>query len=303
MTRVVQRTSNLRAAKAVDQLDIRPLHPMLAAEVRGVDLSVPLDDELRGRIEDAFAEYTVLVFPDQTLTLDAFVDFAHCFGEPEGSAFKDFVTDGNEGAVLLSNLDENGDVMRESDPRAKALRLVRDWHTDSSYRLVPAKASFLYAQRIPSWGGETCFVSMRVAYDELDDAMRNRIEDLAAVHDYRKQIVELGGYDPPEVRAAYPPVVHPIVRIHAPTGRKAVYVGAHAAAVVGFDREEGRRLIDELIERATSPDHVYAHRWRPKDVVMWDNRCAMHRVNPHAAEPRVLLRTSVRDDAYVGVLA
>jgi alpha-ketoglutarate-dependent 2,4-dichlorophenoxyacetate dioxygenase len=275
---------------------ITAVHPCLGAEVAGVDLARPLDDDAFARIAAAFDEHSVLVFHDQHLTDEQQMAFSARFGPLETTVR----TMGNEdrlGAhiVDLSNTDEHGRPMPWTDRRMLYHSGNQLWHSDSSFKPVPAHASALSARVIPPEGGETEFASMRVAYEALPDDLRRQVDGKVVVHSFgfSRSLIDPGIGT--EVGREYPPVRHALVRANPANGRKAVYVGSHAWFVEGMSIDDSRILIATLLEITTRPDRVYRHTWRVGDLVMWDNRCILHRGRPwdSARHPRVMHRTTV----------
>ena len=282
-----------------DRLVITPLHPYFAARVEGVDLRETLDDALFQRIFHAFQEYSVLVFPDQRLTDEPQMAFSRRFGPLE-------ITINSIGQeqrlhpnlVDLSNVDpqEEGRLMDWSDRRMLYQSGNQLWHTDSSFKPVPAMASLLSGREVPPVGGETEYVSMRHAYATLPEETRQKLEGRIAVHSilYSRSTIAKGLFDPEHEREQ-PPVRQALVRANPVNGKRSIYIGSHAWYVEGMAYEESRRLLDELLAHTTRGDCVYQHRWQQWDLVMWDNRCVLHRGRPWDAAryPRVMRRTTV----------
>jgi len=275
---------------------ITAVHPCLGAEVAGVDLAHPLADDAFARIAAAFDEHSVLVFRGQHLTDEQQMAFSVRFGPLETTVR----TMGNEdrlGAhiVDLSNTDQHGRPMPWTDRRMLYHSGNQLWHSDSSFKPVPAHSSALSARVIPPEGGETEFASMRVAYEALPDDLRRQVDGKVVVHSFgfSRSLIDPGIGT--EVGREYPPVRHALVRANPANGRKAVYVGSHAWFVEGMSIDDSRILIARLLETTTRPDRVYRHTWRVGDLVMWDNRCILHRGRPwdSARHPRVMHRTTV----------
>jgi alpha-ketoglutarate-dependent 2,4-dichlorophenoxyacetate dioxygenase len=278
-----------------------PLHPCLGARVEGVDLTRPLSDETFRRIAEAFDEHSVLVFHDQRLT-DA---QQKAFSEHWGPLELTIISPGQESRydprlVDLSNTDpDHGGLMDWSDRRMIYHSGNQLWHTDSSFKPVPAHSSALSGREVPPVGGETEFASMRHAYGELPASTKAFLEDKVAVHSiiYSRNLIAKGLFDP-EQAANLPAVRHALVRANPANGRKSVYIGSHAWFIEGLDYAGSRRLLDELLALTTAPDRVYRHVWRQWDLVMWDNRCVLHRGRPwdSAKHARVMRRTTVAGD-------
>ena len=295
-------------------LTATPLHPLFAARITGVDLSAAIDESMRQAIERAMDEHAVCVLPDQRLDDEGLIAFARLYGPLEVSP----MVQGKSGVAEfnmrvrhreifdISNLDENGLLLGAEDARA-AYRLGNQlWHTDSSFRQRSAAWSMLHARVVPPTGGDTEFADTRAAYDALPDAMRSKLEGLVAEHSIWHSRARLGGYTPTEEeRRLRPPARHPLVRRHPGSGRNALYIASHASHIVGMPVEEGQALLRELIEFATQPRFVYRHRWRVGDLVIWDNRCTMHRATPLSAGGHVrdMRRTTVIDAAAEALAA
>lgn len=273
-------------------LTIMPLRTLFAARVTGLDLGQELDEATFGRVRDAFERYSVLVFPGQKITDEAQIRFSERFGPLEATRA------GANGAgsklIVLSNVGPDGQIGAPSDKQVLNNRANQIWHSDSSFKPVPALASLLSAREIPSQGGDTEFASMRAAYAELPEADKLVVESLVAIHDFgwsRSRVAP--GLVTDAERAAHPAVRHAVVR-DSPQG-KALYLGAHAARIEGMPDAEARALIDRLMAFATQERFVYRHAWTPHDLVLWDNRAVLHRATPFRAsnERRHMVRTTV----------
>ena len=274
-------------------MEIEPGEGTLGAVVRGARLGALADDAWHG-IEDAFHRFAVLVFPEVHLSEAEHIAFSQRFGTLERTLSK---RDERAEVSLLSNVDAGGTVAKPDDKLGLFLKGNRFWHTDSSFKKVGAKASLLRAVEVPASGGDTEWADMRAAWDALDAATQRRLEGLTAVHSYAwSQGQQIGGATILTQREwdALPPVEHPVVRTHPATGRKSLYVGRHASHVVGMDVEEGRALLRELTANACQPPRIFRHHWRAGDLVLWDNRCVLHRGHPWPFEERrVMKRTTV----------
>jgi alpha-ketoglutarate-dependent 2,4-dichlorophenoxyacetate dioxygenase len=283
-------------------MDIVPLGPGFAAELRGVTLSdIASDDAAYAAARAAFEEHSVLVFRDQDVTDEIQIAFSRRFGPPEVTKV------GSQGTgshfVILSTIGPDGKVVppdHRLSLRSKANQL---WHTDSSFKRVPALTSILSARIIPAHGGETEYVSTRLAFERLDTGLQKRLENSFAWHDYahsRKQIApDLASA---EERAALPAQCWRMVWKNPVNGRGAIYLASHAYAVEGMEPAAGTKLIDELMAFATAPGTSYMHRWRKGDVVMWDNRATMHRGRPWPShEARLMIRTTISATVADGV--
>ena len=273
-------------------LTIRPLCEAFGAEIVGVDLSQPVDDALHDRIYTVFLEKQLLLFRDQALAPGDHVAFGRRFGEVQVHVMNQYHADGFPELYFLSNLDENGKPSGRHPDRGTLA-----WHTDGSWRRVTGQATMLYAVEVPREGGDTEFCDMYGAYEALDDPTKARLRDLRAVHNLDFSRSRRHGEDPmtEAQRREVPPVDHPVVRTHPETGRKCIYLGDHAETIDGMDYDDGRRLVEEINALAVRPELTYSHRWRPRDLVIWDNRCLMHRSTPYdtASERRVMRRCTI----------
>ncbi len=262
-------------------ISVYPVTENFAAEIGDLDLARPLDPADLAAIKAAFATYAVLIFPDQQLTQEQHLAFAARFGPLELTIAvhrKDAPLRVRKEFADVSNLNHKDKVWRE-DSRTRQFQLAnRIWHTDSSFKRLPARASLLYARTIPPVGGHTEFADERAAYDALPEAMKRRLEGLVAEHSIFNSRGRLGFSNFSEdERQSLPPVPQALVRVIAESGRKSLYLASHAGRIFGMPDAEGRALIDQLIEHATRRQFVYTHRWRVNDLVMWDDRCTMHR--------------------------
>lgn len=283
-------------------ISFAPLHRCFAAEVRGFDMRDRLDPAAVRCFEDAIDRFAVLVFPAQQVDDAQQLAFTGCFGPPDigrKKAVKSAESRLPAAMIDLSNLDENGYVIDPNHRRVLSLLGTRLWHSDSSYQRPAAKLSMLRAVTVPPWGGETEFADCRAACDELPASLRREAEGRFAEHWVHHSRGTLG-WEPSEaeIRGAMDPVRWPLIRVHAGSGREALYIGAHARRVIGMALPAGRILLRDLQEHATQAAFVYRHCWQPGDLVLWDNRAVMHRgcrydLN-HARDMR---RTTVLDPA------
>ena len=261
-------------------ITIYPVTPSFAAEIGDVDLSGELDPADLLAIKEAFAKYAVLIFPDQHLSQDQHLDFARHFGPLEttiGAYRKEAALRLPKELTDVSNLDPADEIWGKEDRRRLFQLGARLWHTDNSFKRLPARASLLYARSIPPVGGHTEFADERAAYDTLPAEMKRRVETLVAEHSIFNSRARLGFSDfSEEERRGMPPVPQAVVRSIPESGRKSLYLASHAGRIFGMPDEEGRALIDDLIAHATQRQFVYTHRWRVHDLVMWDDRCTMH---------------------------
>jgi alpha-ketoglutarate-dependent 2,4-dichlorophenoxyacetate dioxygenase len=273
------------------------VHPKFGARVTGVDLVRPLDDRIFKTIFEAFNDYSVLVFPKQALSDEEQIAFSRRFGALE-ETIKSIANKPNVARQIadLSNVDAEGNLIAPDDKRMIYHSANQMWHTDSSFKRVPALASMLSGRECPPEGGETEYASMRVAYDRLPDDMKRKLEGKIAMHSfiYSRGLVAKDLLRP-EDEAQVPPVEQVMIRTNPVNGKKSIFVASHASHIVGMSVEEGRALIRELIELATEPNDVYRHAWTAGDLVMWDNRCTLHRGRPWDGTKyrRVMHRTTV----------
>ncbi|MEM7748447.1 MAG: TauD/TfdA family dioxygenase [Pseudomonadota bacterium] len=261
-------------------IETRPINPNIGVEIRGVDLSQPLPDDVLEQVRTAWLDNVIAVFPEQDIGDDEHIAFSRQLGELEVLNMSALELDGRPEIYEATNLDKNNDLMVDDNPVLAINRGNQKWHSDSSFKKVPANASMLHAYIVPGEndGGETEFANMVAAYDALDDATKERCEGKICLHDFywsRRDIQERAFTQ--EERDSIPPVRHPLIRVHPETGRKAIYVGSHAREIEGMDFDEGRELIERLIEHGTRPEFTYQHKWRVGDLVLWDNRTSLHR--------------------------
>jgi alpha-ketoglutarate-dependent 2,4-dichlorophenoxyacetate dioxygenase len=282
---------------------IRQLHPLFVGEVSGVDTTKPLTLDEVAAIDAGMDRYAILVFRDQKLTDEQQMAFTRQFGAIEdargGNVTKPQDKRLATGMNDVSNLGKDGlPLARESRERLFNLGNML-WHSDSSFRAVPAKYSILSARTPSSKGGNTEFADMRAAYDALDDEMKNHIENLVCEHSLMYSRGSLGFLDySDEEKAMFKPVRQRLVRRHPVSGRKSLYLSSHAGAILGMPVPEARILLKDLTEQATRPEFVYVHQWRQYDLVMWDNRQTMHRARRYdETQPRDMRRTTVAGDA------
>ena len=271
---------------------VRPLTPKLGAQILDVDLTNGVSEALFAAIYQAFLRYQVLLFPPQDLSPGAQVAFARQFGEVQIHVMKQYHADGYPELYRLSNLDEHG---RPSGKHPDKGTLA--WHTDGSWSRVTGQATIIYGEMVPQVGGETHFCDMYGAYDRLSNAWKARIAGLRAVHNLDFSRTRRHGVDlmTDQQRHQMPPVDQPVVRTHPETGRKCLYLGDHAEFIVGMPYDEGRVLIEELNALAIHPDLTYEHRWQARELLLWDNRCVLHRATAFdtATQGRVVRRCTV----------
>ena len=292
MSLIACRQSLMQTVASRTPFEVEPLTPGLGAKLRGIVLADVISDDVFRALYAAFLRYQVLLFPSQDVPPVRQVALARRFGEVQIHVMNQYHADGFPELYRLSNLDEHGHPTgRHPDKGTLA------WHTDGSWRRRSGQATIIYGEVMPETGGETHFCDMYGAYERLDPAWKRRIANLRAVHNLDFSRNRRHGEDPmtEEQRAATPPVDHPIVRTHPETGRKCLFLGDHAEYVVGLPYAEGRMLIDELNALAPHADLTYEHRWQPRELLVWDNRCVMHRATPYdpATQKRVIRRCTV----------
>ncbi|HEX2826887.1 MAG TPA: TauD/TfdA family dioxygenase [Burkholderiales bacterium] len=262
-------------------ITVCPVTPTFAAEIGDVDLTRPLHDADFAAIQEAFWKYSVLIFPEQVLTPDQHLGFSAKWGPIEKSRTLDpnATPMRYSGAFAdISNLSVDGKIWGETS-RQRMYKLGNKlWHTDSSFKRLPSLTSLLYSRKIAPIGGHTEFADQRAAYDALPETMKQKLEGLVVehwiVHSRRRS-----GFNEfnEEEMTRLPPVPQVLVRTIPQNRRKSLFVASHAGKIYGMPEDEGRALIDELIAHVTQRQFVYTHRWRPNELVMWDNRCTMHR--------------------------
>ncbi len=279
-----------------------PITPDFVAEVGDVDLAAPLARDDLEAIKQAFWRYAVLIFPDQQLSEARHLAFAEHFG-PLETSIGVYRTDSKlrvqPKLADISNLTDTGEILPEESRLRHYNMGNRLWHTDSSFKHVPARASLLYARAIPPVGGHTEFADARAAYDALPDATKHRIEGLVAEHSMFTSRAKTGFTDFGEAEREnlkYVPQV--LVRTIPETGRRTLYIASHAGRIFGMAEAEGRALIEALLAHASERRFVYTHRWRVGDLVMWDDRCTLHRGTPFddLRWRRDMLRATVSDE-------
>jgi taurine dioxygenase len=280
-----------------DTFEVELFDAPLGAEIIGLDLNRPLSQRDFQRIHKAHLDHHLLVFRDQRITPQQQVDFSRRFGPLQIHVLRNFQLPSNPEVLIISNIIEDGQPIGLGDAG-------HFWHSDLSYKETPSLGSMLHAQELPEEGGDTLFANMHLAWDTLPTALRNAVQDARAEHSYLTQYEELRRRSPfrPALTQAQidevKPVVHPVVRTHPETGRKALFVSEHfTTRIVGVQEDESRALLAELYAHSVLPEHVYRHRWAPHDMVFWDNRSLMHLAGgtpPHLR--RKLYRTTIEGD-------
>jgi alpha-ketoglutarate-dependent 2,4-dichlorophenoxyacetate dioxygenase len=280
-------------------ISVRRLHDLFVGEVSGVDLTRPIAPTDVAALETAIAEHAVLVFRDQRITDDQQLMFSRYFGELEETRGTGISKPGEQrlhpAFADVSNLDKDNTVLARDNRRRLYSLGNMLWHSDSSFKPIPAMYSLLSGRIVVAQGGQTEFADMRAAYDALDDASKTEIDDLICEHSliYSRELL---GFDDltADERATMRPVRQVLTRTHPVSGRKSIYLASHIGKIIGWPVPEARAFIRDLTEHATQPQFVYSHQWQPFDLVIWDNRCTMHRVRRYDASlVRDMRRTTV----------
>lgn len=282
-------------------ISVTGLHAVFAARIDGADLTQPFTPEAFAPIQAAMDTYGALLFKGPTLTQEQQIAFAQNFGTLEGDSILKTDRKMRIAPQLadISNLDESNKLFGQNDRRRMFNLGNQLWHTDSSFKRIPAKYSGLHAHSVTPEGGETQIADTRAAYDALPQKMKDRIEGLVSEHSIFCSRAKLGFTDfTEEERAALPPVHRPLVRTHPASGRKAIYVASHCSHILGMEVPDGKMLLRELIEHCTQREFVYTHTWEVGDLLIWDNRCTLHRGRPfdEANHRRDMRRATVMDD-------
>lgn len=271
-------------------IEVNRLGDVMLAEVKGVDITKPIEPETWDQVNQAFLDHGVLVFRDQPLTPGLMVQFGRHFGELQPHITKKYWHPEFNELIVMTNLDENGEINPADDTRGDT------WHTDMCYMTAPSKATMLHTQQIPDEGGDTEFGNMTLAFSEMPEKLKSRIEDKTAT--FRYGGVRVTGQErlTPEDRARKP-VPHPAIRTHPETGNRSVFVNpAHAVSLEGMEDDEAWELMEEVFAWCVQDRFQDTHQWRMNDTVIWDNRCCWHRAtgyNP-LRQPRIFLRATVR---------
>jgi alpha-ketoglutarate-dependent 2,4-dichlorophenoxyacetate dioxygenase len=265
------------------------LHPVFGVEIRGADLHREPDAQLVAAIESAMARHAVVVLRDQWISDEEQIRFSRAFGPlelPPHMGLKWQQRGPLQRRIRpemydVSNIDANGDFLPHESLKMASNRANEEFHTDSSFNALPTKWSFLSGRLVPPVGADTLYADTRAAYDALPADLKAKAESAVAEHDFWKTRARAGFDVTDDMRRAMPPVPQHVVRTIPESGRKALLIGNHATHVIGWPREEGERFLDELNAFATQERFVYAHRWRAGDLVIWDNRCTVHRATPY----------------------
>ena len=262
---------------------IKEIRNDFGAQISNVDLSISINKEDIKAILKAIDDFSFLIFPDQSLSDDSHLEFTKLLGTPEPN----HVAQGRDGIInyfgTIGNVQPDGTVQGNNHQHTKFLTGNNMWHTDSSFRKVPSFVSIMMAYEVPEEGGETQFVSARSAYARLSDDMKEKIDPLEVIHDYvfsRSKVAEVD----PKHAASLPPITQKLVRRNPNTGAKNFYIGSHAKEILGWNYDDSRLLLDELLAETVADEYVYTHTWQPGDLVIWDNRCILHRGTGYDAD-------------------
>lgn len=266
-------------------LNIEPIHPEFGAEITGVDLRETPSADVIDEIRDSIDDYSFLCFPDQPFDDDRHIAFTRLFGEPEASHVKL----GQEGVIdylgTIGNVQDDGSVLGNDHQRTRFQTGNNMWHSDSSFREVPTYISIMCVYEVPDEGGQTEFISQRAAYGRLPNTQKETIDPLITIHDYVFSRSKVGpDAVTPSHAKSLPPVQQKLVRRNPRTDAANFFIGSHAREIVGWDYEDSRQLIDSLLADASEAEHVYSHNWQPGDLVIWDNRCLLHRGSGYDAD-------------------
>ncbi|MBK8065584.1 MAG: TauD/TfdA family dioxygenase [Betaproteobacteria bacterium] len=281
-------------------LQLKPLHPLFVAEASGVDITQPLDAATVRAIDAAMDEHAILVWRDQPLSQEQQIAFASSFGTLDPGlkrlrrAKERYA---HEAMIDISNVGVDGQVVNRDNGKIFSNLANQLWHSDSSFQKPAAKYSLLHSVVNPPWGGETEFADLRAAWDALPERSKRQVEGLFSEHYALHSRIMLGddSYSE-EQKRLIPPVQWPLVRTHAGSGRKLLWVGVHATKIFGMSLPEGRVLLGDLLEHATQRQFVYRHEWQVGDTVMWDNRATLHRGRPYDITQRRELRRTTTED-------
>lgn len=279
------------------KLEFRALRGEFGVEALGIDISQPLDLAVRSELLSAFDRHRVLVVRGQNLSPEAHIAFSRNFGDLEVHVLNEYHKATHPEIFELSNIGPDGKPNAVHPDRGTLF-----WHTDASFQAKPALATILYAEQVPRSGGHTMFADMIGAFEAFGQAERERFVRLRVLHDLNVSRLKAGYPEMSETqRKNAPPVVHPLVRLHPPTGRKAVYLGSHGQELLDMPPVESRGMMERIMNHCTEPRFIYEHVWRAGDLVMWDNRATVHRGTEYdtAIEPRVVRRTVIKGDAPI----
>ena len=262
---------------------VKKIHDNIGVSIEGIDLS-SLDEVSFQKIKKLWLEYLVIVFPNQNISDEDHIKFGKRFGNLEVHPSLSHRSSKNPEIYRVSNVDENGDIIPNKETSWQYLKQSWLWHTDSSFRKIPSNGSILHGISTTNEGGNTLFANMYKAYEDLDQSLKDKIKNLKVIHDHdhiislSKELSERknkGHYDKLD------PVIHPLVRRHPSTKKPSLFLSPHTmVSIQNYDNKKGRELLDQLIDHSIQPQYVYKHSWTNHDIVMWDNRCTMHSVEP-----------------------
>lgn len=281
---------------------VTPRHPLIGAEVRGIDLARPLAPAVLDEIRRAWLAHLLLVFPEQPISDAQQIAFARNFGELEIHPSVAHRSSRHPEIYRVANVDEAGRILDSEGEAWRYLNITWLWHSDSSFRVVPSNGSILHGIEVTEAGGETLFCNLYAVYEALPEATRRRIAGLKVRHSHDAVLRRGRGLAPNAGYAELPPVSHPLVRRHSETGRASLFLSPHTMdGIEGLADAAGKALLDELTAFAIQERFVYRHVWRTDDVIFWDNRCTMHAVTPYdnAHVRRVMHRTTIVGDRPV----
>jgi len=278
-------------------LEIEVLQPF-GARLRGIDLGDALGDSDFAALRAALLEHGLLVVPGAPLSMAEQVALGRRFGEVETHDFE--MAEHHHSVIVLSNVGADGKLLSRESTAMKTLEINERWHTDGSFGETPASVSILSARSVPAEGGDTFYASLRRAWLSLDEEERAELQGLRAVHDYADSYRKAAQETPAMVSAPMVHIRHPLVRVHPDTGESTLYLSEHASGVEGMEASAGRALLDRLLAWSTREGEVYRHRWRVDDLLLWDNRCMLHRAQGFdPRHPRVMHHVRVAGDAPV----
>ena len=259
------------------------LHPTIGAKVQGIDLSILSDDNIY-QINNLWMKYLILLFPDQDISDEVHINFGRKFGQLEKHPSLSHRSSKNPEIYRVSNVSEEGEIIPSKNTSWQYLKQSWLWHTDSSFREIPSKGSILHGISTTRKGGSTYFANMYEAYNDLDENTKESINNLSVIHDHDYIINLSSELKSKQNKGSYehlPPVKHPLVQVHPVTRKKSLFLSPHTMVNIdGFNKIEGRKLLDELIDHSVQSKYVYKHEWNDNDIIMWDNRCTMHSVEP-----------------------
>ena len=259
------------------------LHPTIGAKVQGIDLSILSDDNIY-QINNLWMKYLILLFPDQDISDEVHINFGRKFGQLEKHPSLSHRSSKNPEIYRVSNVSEEGKIIPSKNTSWQYLKQSWLWHTDSSFREIPSKGSILHGISTTRKGGSTYFANMYEAYNDLDKNTKESINNLSVIHDHDYIINLSSELKSKQNKGSYehlPPVKHPLVQVHPVTRKKSLFLSPHTMVNIdGFNEIEGRKILDELIDHSVQSKYVYKHEWNDNDIIMWDNRCTMHSVEP-----------------------